>query len=202
VREQRHPLPDDHPMRAAERAWIDHVAHLWDLYRTTRDGAAEVAFHALYGTLAAWGVGARRDQAIVGDSEDRHITATLAQMEQGDAIDALIRMLLLLLGAQHSVSRQALSRVQTQVSGDPALAALSEADLAARVKTQSILVAYEPARALATLPSLLPTAESRTAALARLERYLAPPADRLPTLNAMLNDIRAALGMPTAANAA
>ncbi|GIL39055.1 DUF3141 domain-containing protein [Roseiterribacter gracilis] len=202
VREQRHALPDEHPMRAAERAWITHVAHLWDVYRTARDGAAEVAFHGLYGALAAWGVGAQRDQSIVGDSEDAHITATLAQMEKGDAIDALIRMLLLLLGAQHSVSRQALGRIQTQVAGDPALASLSEADLAARVKTQSILVAYEPQRALTTLPLLLTTTESRNAALLRLDRYLAPPADRLPPLNAMLNDIRNALGVPTAANAA
>lgn len=195
VREQRDALPDDHPMRVAERAWIGHVAHLWDVYRTARDGAAEVAFHGLYGALAAWGVGARREQGIVGDSEDRQIAATMAQMDSGDEIDALIRMLLLLLGAQHSVSRQALSRVQTQVAGDPALASLSETELAARVKTQSILVAYEPARALATLPSLLPSADTRSAALARLERYLAPPADRLPALTQMLQDIRKALGV-------
>jgi hypothetical protein len=201
VREQRHALPDDHPMRIAERAWITHVANLWNIYRTKRDGTAEVAFHGLYGALAAWGVGAQRDQTIVGDSEDAHLTATLAQMEKGDGIDALIRMLLLLLGAQHSVSRQALGRIQTQVASDPALALLSEADLAARMKVQSILVAYEPAKALATLPVLLPTADARNAALTRLERYLAPPADRLPPLNAMLDDIRRALGL-LSANAA
>jgi pimeloyl-ACP methyl ester carboxylesterase len=201
VRGQRAPLPDDHPMRAAERAWISHVAHLWDVYRTARDGAAEVAFHGLYGALAAWGVGARRDPSVADESEDANLTATLAQMDKGDAVDALIRMLLLLLGAQQSVSRQALGRIQAQVAGDPALAALSEVDLAGRVKTQSILVAYEPARALSTLPSLLPTMDSRVSALTRLERYLAPPADRLPALTAMLRDIRGALGLPAAAAA-
>jgi pimeloyl-ACP methyl ester carboxylesterase len=202
MRQSRAPLPDEHPMRVAERAWIGHVAQLWDVYRMTRDGMTEVAFHGLYGALAAWGVGAPRPQRGVGDIDGAHIAAAMAQMEIGDATDALIRMLLLLLGAQASVSRQALGRVQAQVAEDPALAGLSEAELAARVKRQSVLVAYEPARALATLPSLLPGAEARTVALARLEAYVAPPADRLPSLNAMLDDIRRALGVAQAANAA
>lgn len=201
VRANRQKLELDHPGMKLEQSGAETVAATLDLYRDVRDGAAEVAFHAIYGTLGSLGIPGNITNGTGADTSDEEprdaalVAQTLAGIEHGDQLDALIRMMLLLLSAQQSVSRGALARVQQQVALDPELAKLDEAMLSAKMKVQSIIVAYDPARALSTLPALLPSGQ-RTLALERVEKFLAPAKDRVPALTEMLERITEVLTAP------
>jgi len=66
VKENRAPLTPDNPFLALERAWADGVEQSIDRWRDLRDAWQESAFHAVYGTLAAFGVA---NDAVVEPAE-------------------------------------------------------------------------------------------------------------------------------------
>ena len=192
IRAVRRPIAADNPFFAMERSWAEWVTDMLDTYRDFRDTGVEVAFQAIYGWLNFVGLPGRLAQAQwqTGDDDSEHhgeVAAVLAKVASGDSADAVIRMLLLLLHAQGSISRPGLAHVYDVLQPRAPFAELPPEELRHRVRAQTITVAYEPEQALATLPSLLKTESEQRSALAAV--FAAAPRD--PEENAGVAAMRA-----------
>lgn len=181
IREQRRSIDPDQPFRKAEGIQSDLLSASLDYYRDLRDATSEALFFSLYGTMFAIG---RRGQlekrgeskeAIKTGRDSAFVQEALAAMASGGYPEALARAGALL--AKKGVPLP-LSRVQLKKE---LIAEYKEflpdipMDTARRIRgEQDLIVAYEPDRAIDTLPKLLTNFEDRKRLLALLERL---PAD-------------------------
>jgi uncharacterized protein DUF3141 len=198
------PVSPDNPLLALQAAWADLVETSLDGLREVRDASMEDAFHWVYGYFDFLGLGAQPAPAEsgAGRRQDDPPRLALAGLTEGGVREAVIRMLLLLMKAAGSVRRETLAYVQERLNAAEAFADTDPQALRAILTTQSTLVAYEPERALQTLPLLLPGAESRREALGILHSVLRE--DMLaarPMLRAAMRQFEAVLGeaIPAAA---
>ncbi|ANQ84922.1 hypothetical protein dqs_1884 [Azoarcus olearius] len=184
------------PWLSWETALSDVVEAGFDTVRDVRDAMLETLFHSIYGALDALGAGDRLAKARLfsaGGAEDVAALA-LAAMTEGGVREAVVRMLLLLMKAGGSVRRETLAYVQSQLREAHVFQELDAEALRALLVMQSTIVAYDPARALETLPALLPTPELRADALRVLRAVLPATALARPQLQAAMEQFRETLG--------
>lgn len=183
------PLRPDNPILPVQDAWSDLIETSLDGLRELRDAAMEEAFYSVYTVLELMGV---RVRSGLGElSADRRAEEppllALAGIAQGGMREAVIRMLLLLMKAAGSIRRETLAYVHDKLSQARPFAEMDPQALRTLVTTQSAIVAYEPDRALHTLPALLPSSESRREALGILRSVLREDfLDARPNLRAAL----------------
>lgn len=205
ARAWRRPRRSDNPLAAFERAWADALTAWFDTGRDLRDGAAELSFRALYGWLDALGLPGRTWNAPAEDANTKQIETLDAQVERfveehiasGGPAAALVRLLLMYTQARGEFGREAIERIVEGVRALPLATALGPAQRRRLVHEQSMIVAYAPERALATLPDLLPTAADREAMAATLGGLLGAEPAPAPVL-ALVHEVRAVLGLPSA----
>jgi hypothetical protein len=162
----------DNPFVAAETWAAAMVSASWDLYRDLRDASVEALFFQAYLPLSLFG----RHEEVVAPSlfdakKSPAIQAALARIDQGSRIDGLVRMALLVMKAGTGLRRlSAMKEARELVGSDVGLVDMPAEQAQAIIRTQSFIVEYDAAGALATLPRLLGSAEDRRVALALLDR--------------------------------
>jgi pimeloyl-ACP methyl ester carboxylesterase len=203
VEEATRPVRPDNPMLWLQDLFSEAVEGAFDSARDLRDAALENAFHLIYGLFDAAGVSERlvanRAARTAVPVEDR-AARVLAGITTGGVREAVVRMLLLLMKANGSVRRETLDSVQARLREAHAFEDTKAPALRAILAAQSIVVAYEPERALQTLPQLLPTPADRREAMQILRKVLPGDVRERPVLRAMIarfdavlaDDVRAA----------
>jgi hypothetical protein len=201
VRERRAPAAPDNPFLAMERAFADTVERSFDMWRDMRDAWTEIAFHAVYGGLAALGVASdpvEEAQAMARAEADTGIEtpemrAALAHIAHGGYAEAVVRMMILLAKARGGVRRTRLARSSALMQSEAPFAQMSASARQALIREQTLAVELDAEGALAALPKLLPTPEDRSRALSTVEGVAGPEAELGEAAQAMLARIRAVL---------
>jgi hypothetical protein len=199
VRVERAPAGADNPFLALERAWADGVEAAIDSWRDWRDAWQELAFHAVYGTLAAFGVAPGPQEEIADPTlhlaEVPDVRAALGRISAGGHAEAVVRMMVLLAKARGGVRRSRLSRSQALLTTAEPFASLTSAARQALIREQTIIAELAPEVAVAALPDLLPTEEERRHALEAVESVAGPEEELGEAALAMLRRLREVLGL-------
>jgi pimeloyl-ACP methyl ester carboxylesterase len=208
ARQHRTPAAPDNPFLAMEKAWADRVEHAIDRWRDARDAMQEIAFHAIYGNLAALGV-MGDDSAEEAEAARRSIPLEPAQLndarsrvELGGYAEAVIRMMILLADARGGVRRTRLARSNTLLTTEPPFAGMSPAARQAMIRDQTVIVTLLREESLAAVPKLLKTAAERRKALAAVEHVAGPDDELGDKAREMLGRLRAVLNVGPKASAA
>ena len=184
VKAARQPAPADSPLKAAERAGSEFISASLDYYRDVRDALSEAQFFATFGILfpALHPGGKEEAGPAAARAEGRELPVVrdaLAAIDEGGYAEALARAACLLArkGEPFPLAR---IELKAQIARDyrdllPAL----ESDEWHRIRgRQEIICRYEPEQALATLPTLLASADDRERFLMVLDQLLTDP--RIP----------------------
>jgi pimeloyl-ACP methyl ester carboxylesterase len=176
-------LSPTNPFLAAEKIGAEIFEMQLNLYRDVRDAWAESCFFAMYTSPIS--------RAIFHPTAEEHplhseidvmkmpeIQAALANIEQGGLAEACVRMLHLLNKARGYVRRTRLERELQVLKRQDLFPDLSDQEIKKILHQQSLIVDFDQVNALATLPLLLKTPESRQAAL-DLVMEIAGPRDKM-----------------------
>jgi pimeloyl-ACP methyl ester carboxylesterase len=204
VREQRQPLGDESPSRRIEGFMSEVVSASLDCYREMRDAISEARFFQVYGNMFSLYLADRQEAAshapAVAPRDLPYVKEALASIEEGGYIEALARVGVLLarrgepLPLERVAMRAEIARDYRDLVPDLA------PDQWRRIRgEQEIIVRYEPARAVATLPDLLADPDDRERFIAFIERLFADrrmqAVDPTPEQQAMLARLRTVLDL-------
>jgi pimeloyl-ACP methyl ester carboxylesterase len=180
VREQRQPIPADHPLRRAEHLGSELISASLDHYRAMRDAFTESAFFSLYGGMFPLVQGreaeapARAAAAGADARELPHVKDALASMARGGYAEALARVACLLMRNGEPLPLSRLEMRQELIDEYSAdLPDMPAHQWRVIRGDQEIIVRHEPEQALATLPALLADGDDRARLLALLDRLMA-----------------------------
>ena len=178
VKTHRRTVRPEAPLRQLERMMSEFISASLDCYRELRDGSSEALFYQTYGNLFSF-YNAERDeaeqaQAPIPARQMPIVKDALAAIRKGGYPEALARVFALL--GRHGVPfpleqlrlRQELAEDFAQFLPD------LPRDQQRRLRgEQDIVVRYQPARALQTLPGLVAKAADRARLREFLERLMA-----------------------------
>ena len=200
VRANRAPVAPGNPFIGLERAMADSIEHAIDSWRDRRDAFQEIAFHAVYGTLAAFGVATDPAEeaplappTTLGDTPEAR--AALARIAEGGYAEAVIRMMILLARARGGVRRNRLARSNALLTGEAPFAQMTPEARQALIREQTLVVEVAPEAALAALPRLLHDKDEARMALSVVEEVAGPEEDLGEPAQAMLAQLRKVLGI-------
>ena len=199
VRANRRPAAEDNAFIALERSMADEVEKSLDRHRDTRDARQEIAFHILYGALAAIGITddapiAAPAQAALAQTPE--VQVAMARIAEGGYAEAVVRMMILLARARGGVRRDRLARSNALLTGESPFAEMSADARQSMIREQTLVVAVDAEQALATLPQLLPGAPDRRRALQTVADVAGPEDDQPEAVLAMLARLRETLKLP------
>lgn len=194
------PLDEENPFRKAERVWASLVAQQMDLYRDLRDAMYETSFLALWTNPLAVAFGKPRavGRTLKSEAELRalpEVQAALGHIENGGFAEAVVRMLILLADNRGNVRRDRLERSSQVLTKDEPFASLSMDERSRIIHEQSLIVEFEPERAIETLPKLLIRKAEREKAAA-VAQYIPGRIDEMaPGTLALLQRFHEVLGL-------
>jgi hypothetical protein len=176
-------LSPTNPFLVAEKIGAEIFEMQLNLYRDIRDAWAESSFFAMYTSPIS--------RAIFHPTAEEHplhseidvmkmpeIQAALSNIEHGGLAEACVRMLHLLNKARGYVRRTRLERELQVLKRQDLFPDLSDQEIKKILHQQSLIVDFDQVNAMATLPLLLTTPESRRAAL-DLVMQIAGPRDKM-----------------------
>jgi pimeloyl-ACP methyl ester carboxylesterase len=211
VKENRQALPADNPLRRAETSLVDLASATLEYYRALRDAFTEAAFFHIYGNLFSLYI-ADKEKALAPEAqvvEPRELPVVkeaLASIDKGGYPEAFARVGFLVT-RRGDVPLSRLEAGQQMVKDyEEFLPAVPLEQMRRTAGEQEIIATYEPDKAIATLPALLPRREERARLLTLLERLENDERVRHDGLTAeqraMLARVRKALGAPVRARRA
>jgi hypothetical protein len=135
-----------------------------------RDAWMEACFFSVYSSPFMRSIGsleAPRISAVAGSDLRTvpEVRGALAQLTRGNYAVAVIRMLILLAKSRKAVRRDRLERSNELLTTREPFSALDEVARTRIIHQQTMIVEFEPEKALETLPALLKTPEERSRAL-------------------------------------
>jgi pimeloyl-ACP methyl ester carboxylesterase/tellurite resistance protein len=200
IEQERKKADPSNPFLIWEKLWAGSVEQSLDLMRDLRDASYEIAFFSIYGSPLMTRIGANHayQRAQENPKELRflpEVQAILLGLDRGGFEEAVIRMLVLLAQARGNVRRDRLERSTKVLTKDEPFASLGTDQRAALIREQSIIVEFEPERAILTLPELLGDKKERQRAVQVVE-FIAGSAEEMePHTIQILEKLRAALGL-------
>jgi len=201
VRAERAPAAPDNPFVVAETLMIEAMTQAIDLWRDQRDMMVEMAFFAMWSNPWARSFGRHHElhRTLKDQSELRalpEVQAALAKIEEGGFAEAVIRMLVLLAENRKGVRRDRLERSAQVLTEDAPFADLGVETRTAMIGQQTLIVTYEPERAIETLPQLLRTREERDLAIRTVYYVPGDVAEMAAGTRDMLHRLCDVLGVP------
>jgi hypothetical protein len=178
IRAERRPVARDNPFFVQQEAVSDRIVEALDRYTELRDRAIEAWFLNLYGSpLLQAAVGMRADSAtsrwrlgrdlLREATQARNAADLAARAEHGGLVEAGLRALGYIARGQPrpAVDERAFATLRQLRQHMPEARGLSLSRFKEIVREQAVLLQHNEARALATLPQLLPAdAAARQAA--------------------------------------
>ncbi|HEX5865725.1 MAG TPA: DUF3141 domain-containing protein, partial [Casimicrobiaceae bacterium] len=203
VKDNRQALPADNPLRRAEASLADLASATLEYQRALADAFTEALFFHVYGNLFSLYIADRGPAPVAQSADPRDlpiVKEALASIDKGGYPEAFAR-------AGFLVTRRGdvpLSRLEAgqQMVKDykEFLPAVTLEQMRRIAGEQEIIATYEPDRAIATLPALLPQRKDRERLLTLLERLADDPRVRheglTPEQRTMLERVRSALAGP------
>lgn len=196
----RQPADPSNPWTGLERS----LANLWmqgiDAWRDLRDASYESAFLSLYGSpFMRWiGKDHGHPRTLRDPSQLRYlpeVQANLARIEKGGLAEAVIRILILLAESRGSVRRDRLERSHKVQEERAPFAAMTPGERSALIREQSVIVEFETAHAIDSLPKLLTTPKSRQQAMDMVYFVVGDRNDMEPRSLHTLSSIEQVLGL-------
>jgi pimeloyl-ACP methyl ester carboxylesterase/tellurite resistance protein len=200
VAANRTPVSEPNVFKNAEQIWADAVENGLNFYRDLKDSAQETMFLGWYETPWMKWVGRTHNfQRTRKQPEELRllpeVQSLLLNIDRGGFAEAVVRMLILLASARGEVRRSRLERSAKVLSSDEPFASLGSQRRAALIHEQTVIVEFEPSRAVEALPALLKAKDERTQAIAVVE-YIAGPLNEMePHSLRMLSRFREVLGL-------
>jgi pimeloyl-ACP methyl ester carboxylesterase/tellurite resistance protein len=206
VRAARTPADHGNVFHAMEQSWADAMTRAIDIAADLRDAGQEMAFHMIFGAMAALDQGvdpvaAPAALAAQDLTEEPEVAAAVTRVEQGGFAEAVVRMMLLLAAARGGVRRSRLARSSAVLQSQPPFDAMSAAARQALIREQAVITEMTPDAAIAALPGLLPDAEERARAFAIVAGVAGPEDELGESARAMLHRLRDVLGLAAEATA-
>jgi len=202
VADARAAVPASHPFRQLEQLWSDGVEQGLDLMRDMRDACYETMFYGIYSSplMKAVGRSYSFQRTLKDPTELRflpEVQAHLLNVARGGFVEGVIRMLIVLAQARGSVRRTRLERSAQVLTMHEPFASLGSERRAALIHEQTVIVEFEPEKAVETLPVLLPTEKDRREAVDVVEFIAGPLEEMEPHTIQALQRFRRTLGLPT-----
>jgi hypothetical protein len=167
VRQDRRPVEPENPFLAMERQVSGAMVSWLDAYRDARDAMKEAVFLATYGSpllQALVGLGAEpagagrraaRDVAREAAAQ-RNAAALERRMAEGGLNEALLRALIHVLSAERGLDERSAHVIEALRAARPKEKRLTLPQFREVVRDQAQLLRMDEARAMETLPGLLP----------------------------------------------
>ena len=191
---------DDNIFKITERLWAENISHTLNIWRDIRDACYETSFLCLYGSPYMRWVGRFNDFGRTHKDADElrnlpQVRAALLNIDRGGLAEAVIRMLLLLSEARGSVRRDRLERSAKMLTVDEPFRSLGAQRRGEIINEQSIIIEFEPEKAVQTLTALVRSETEKQKAVLAVE-YVAGSIDEMePHTFKMLQKIRNTLGL-------
>ena len=206
VRENRRPASRDNPFLTVQDQVSDQIVRALDNFRDMRDAASEALFLNLYGSpllqalvgLGAPGVRARLPRARDEAHEAlvaRRIADIKARVNQGGELEALLRILIHVRSDEGGADERGFQVIRKLRQERPDARSLPLSQLREIIKEQVFLMQLDEDRALAALPTLLPTEPERRTALDIVRRILEAHGPLHPDELARLRQMEVRLGL-------
>jgi len=126
------------------------------------------------------------------------VQSALRHMRRGGIVEAVIRMMILMADSRADIRRDRLERSVRVLNRDEPFARLSMDERARIIHEQILVATFAHEAAIETLPDLLPAAEDRELAV-RIVQFVAGPIEEMaPRTLALIQRVRALLGLPPA----
>ncbi|PIE71416.1 MAG: poly(3-hydroxyalkanoate) synthetase [Deltaproteobacteria bacterium] len=207
VVENRKEAPSTNMFRKMESAVAESVENMWNLYRDLRDMGQEIMFQGIYhnpvvhhlfpdpGTTPereAEKAKAKAQQAI---SQKADRAALVAKLESGDYGEALIRMLLAVIGADGSIDEKEMKHAETIIRERRRLQKMKPSELKAIVVEQSRILQTDFDGAIKALPKMMSRKVDRKRAFALAESVSTADGELHENEARVLDQIKAALAL-------
>jgi pimeloyl-ACP methyl ester carboxylesterase len=201
VRGQRNPVAADNPFLLAERLSAEFIETSLQMISEIRTWSYEMAFLTIY--AGAWGqwYGAPHREKRAHKSVDElcalpEVVDAVMSIESGAMAEAVVRMLVMLAESRGNVRRDRLERSSEVLATRVPFSEMDPPSRARMIHMQSLIVHFEPDRALTTLPVLLPGDRERSEAIKLVEYIVGSSEEMAPRTKAALHNIRAILDLP------
>lgn len=173
VRENRHPVSDDNPFLAMQNNVSESVKNVLDVYRQIRDNTQEFIFKCIYENSSFESLflsqteeerirerekEERRQREKLEEADKRH---WIGLMEKGGFAEGAIRIMLLLVEADHIFERSEFETCEEIVTAHQRLNNVNAQDFKRMVKEQARIIQTDEERALKALMKLLPDSKDR-----------------------------------------
>ena len=206
VREQRQPVDGGNPFRQFERTAADMVTQWWDGIRDLQDLWIESTFHMLYAAPHAKSIGESRARRISdAPMEDLrslvNVQEALDRMEEGGFAEGVVRMLIFLARSRKEVRRSRLERSNRILEQTPPFSEMKPKHRTRLIHRESLIAAFEPDTALASLPKLLVSEEDRQRAMEICAEIAGPVEEMSQETVAMMGQFRDLLELGSAVSA-
>jgi pimeloyl-ACP methyl ester carboxylesterase len=158
VRKERRVAQKDNPYLTMQKDFSDLMVKMFNNFQETRDDNAELTFHQIYKQLAIlWAESLKSEEKpyAVKTEEQQGKLEVDKQMFEGEPLDAVIRVLFLIISAQKFVQGSRVADVRNLLRESGVLDNLTADELRQRIHTQSLLIAKNSEQALQTLPQLM-----------------------------------------------
>jgi tellurite resistance protein len=176
------------------------IAQTMDFWRDVKSATDELTFFSIYANPLLAGL-ARTQTAepnIGLDATLRELPAVreaVRNIARGGFAEAVLRMLILMARSRGEVRQSRLERSNAILQSAEPFASLGDEQRTSIINQQTLIVDFEPDKAIAALPILLPQLADRARAIALVEEIAGDPAEMSEPTVLMLGRLRAALSL-------